>query len=266
MRQPRSSTRRVPRFPVGRLALLALLVTPPLSFADAGLSGQPRVSEAMAGPEPVSGLLLIDFYETLLRDRLPEGFRVDVSAHYTESSLTRLAAAPDAQTRRAAVLALGMVGSIGSNATLARTQRDRDPIVRGLGENALWSVWFRADSPTNNATLERVRDLISRQKLEEAITLASRLIERAPGFAEAYNQRAIAEFFLGRFEESAGDCQRVIDRNPFHTGALSGLARCQMQLDLRDDAASTLRRASRLQPYNDELRRTIAILDSGDIP
>ena len=105
------------------------------------------------------------------------------------------------------------------NATVARALKDVDPRVRYLAENALWAIWFRADSPANNATLESVAELISRRRFDEAIVLATELIGRAPGFAEAYNQRAIAEFFLGRYAESAEDCKRAIERNRFHTGA-----------------------------------------------
>ena len=57
---------------------------------------------------------------------------------------------------------------------------------------------------------------------EAATNLAARLIARAPKFAEAYNQRAIALFIQRRFEEEREDCRRVLELNPYHIGAVSG--------------------------------------------
>jgi tetratricopeptide (TPR) repeat protein len=212
--------------------------------------------------KPETGSLLVDYYETYLRDHDIEGFRQHVSARYTEGTLARLIVSGDLAARRAAVLALGMFGTFGSNATVAHALRDSDPTVRDLADNALWAIWFRADTPENNAMLEQVRLMIRHERLEDAAKLATRLIERAPQFAEAYNQRAIAHFFRGQFEESAEDCQKVLERNPYHFGALGGLAQCQLRLDQRREALKTLRRALRLQPYSKGLREAVSALEA----
>ncbi len=104
--------------------------------------------------------------------------------------------------------------------------------------------------------------LIDRGQFSRAETLANRLITAAPGFAEAYNQRAIIYFRLGRFAESARDCQQVLNRNPYHFGALGGLAQCQLQLNHPSDALKTLRHALKLQPYSDGLRDSIKALEA----
>lgn len=214
--------------------------------------------------EPHTGSLLVDYYETYLRDHDIDAFRLHVSSRYMEGTLARLVESPGTQARRAAVLALGLSGSFRVNAAVAKALRDTDPTVRGLADNALWAIWFRADTPENNATLEKVGALISHQRFEEAAELATRLIERSPKFAEAYNQRAIAEYFLGRFKQSAEDCRLVLERNPYHFGALSGLARCQLRGGQRESAIETLKRASKLQPFNDDIRRWRTALEAGE--
>ena len=73
-----------------------------------------------------------------------------------------------------------------------------------------------ADSPENNAMLERVRRLLGGERVDEAPQLANELIDRSPRFAEAYNQRAIALFSQGRFEDSAADCRRVLAQSVPH--------------------------------------------------
>ena len=129
-------------------------------------------------------------------------------------------------------------------------------------KTALWAVWFRADSPENNETLDEIRLLIGNRRLDEAANLASRLIARSPKFAEAYNQRAISFFIQGRFAESASDCQRVLELNPYHIGAVSGLAQCQIQLNQPHEALKSLRRALKLQPHSQSIRDTIQILEA----
>jgi tetratricopeptide (TPR) repeat protein len=214
--------------------------------------------------EPHAGSLLIDYYETFLRDRDLAEFRDRVLARYTEETLCRvLASSPNANARRGAVLALGVVGSFdGCNAALGRSLRDDDSVVRTMAERALWVVWFRADAPENNQALEDVRLLVATGRADEAIERASKLIARAPRFAEAYNQRAIAYFSLGKFAESAEDCQRVLAYNPYHIGALGGLAQCQLQLDQPREALKTLRRSLKLQPHSEGLSDNIRALEA----
>ncbi|MDR3638842.1 MAG: tetratricopeptide repeat protein [Isosphaeraceae bacterium] len=110
--------------------------------------------------------------------------------------------------------------------------------------------------------MERIRGLLTQERMEEAIELASKLTTRCPKFAEAYNQRAIARFVLGQFEESATDCRQVLELNPYHFGALGGLAQCQLRLNQRQEAIKTLRRALKLQPFSETLRESIAALEA----
>jgi tetratricopeptide (TPR) repeat protein len=212
--------------------------------------------------ESETGSLLVAYYENLLRDHDIETFRQQVSARYTEGTLSRLIESGDLAARRAAVLSLGLFGTMESNAALARALRDADPAVRDLAGNSLWSLWYRADTPENNAMLEQVRILIGRDRLADAVAMTSRLIARAPNFAEAYNQRAIAHYFQGHFEESAADCEQVLERNPYHFGALAGLAQCQLHMNRRREALKTLRRALHLQPFSQKLKQDVSALEA----
>jgi tetratricopeptide (TPR) repeat protein len=264
----RVSTPRFNAFVIPPLAALVLgLASGPAAFPTAATAGVSSDSSRRNGAsgmlEPHTGSLLVDYYETYLRDQDIAAFRLHVSGRYMEGTLARLVDSPNTQARRAAVLALGLYGSFGANAAVARALKDSDPTVRSLADNALWAIWFRADTPENNATLEKVVNLISHQQFDDAAELATKLIDRAPRFAEAYNQRAIARYYTGRFAESAQDCQAVIERNPYHFGALAGLAKCQLRIGQREPAVATLRRASKLQPYNEELKAWITTLEAG---
>jgi tetratricopeptide (TPR) repeat protein len=247
-----------------RLIWLALSAWAGLGIAAAhagtarlGMSDASRAQDQAAS-------LLVEYFRHFLADQDFEAFRDRVDARYSEEALCRLLAdSPGITTRRAAVMALGSLGRFPrSNPVLGRALRDPDPVVRRLAEDALWSVWFRADTPDNNRTLKQVLQLVGRGEMNGAEALATRLIAIAPRFAEAYNQRAIIYFHQGRFAESAQDCRRVLSINPYHFGALSGLAECELRQDRPAEAIKALRQEAKLQPYNMGLRESIRILEA----
>ncbi|HKI21326.1 MAG TPA: tetratricopeptide repeat protein, partial [Isosphaeraceae bacterium] len=249
------------------LALCVLVTFVPLE-TRAGVSvgsDTPRLGMgASSMSEAHNGSLLVEYFEAFLRDRDLDAFRNRVAARYNQGTLCRiLSISADVAARRAAVLSLGIFGSFAqSNTALGQALRDRDAAVRSMAEDALWAIWFRADRPEHNLMLEKVRLAISRRELVQAEMLVTRLIAAAPNFAEAYNQRAIIYCLQGRFGESVQDCQSVLSRNPYHFGAISGMAGCQFELKRPHDALKTLRRALKLQPYHTSLRETIRVLET----
>jgi tetratricopeptide (TPR) repeat protein len=215
-------------------------------------------------PEPHASSLLVEYYRTFLKDQDADAFGLRVAARYTEGTLARLLGGGPPESRRAAVLGLGLVGSMTSNAALAQALKDDDPTVRALAVSALWAVWFRGDTPAHNDALEAIRDQIAEGRFLQAEAAATGLIARAPHFAEAYNQRAIARYFLGRHADSAADCRATLERNPYHFGALSGLGRCYLHLEDRPAALRTFQRLLELQPHSADIRELIAVIEAGE--
>lgn len=214
--------------------------------------------------EPYTAGLLVDYYESFLREQDLDAFRQSVTARYTEGTLARLVRNGNPPARRAAVLALGLTGEMSCNAAVAAALKDPDPSVRGLAQSALWAIWFRAGTPEENTQLEEVQELISVGRYDEAQERATALIDRAPTLAEAHNQRAIAEYFQGQLAESAADCLRTLELNPYHIGALSGLGQCYARLGQRAKALEIYRRALELQPYSETLRELIVHMERRD--
>jgi tetratricopeptide (TPR) repeat protein len=251
---------------VGLSIFVVLASWPGATWADNSVWREsPRLGMGGSGmAEAHSGALLLDYFKMFMADRDGAAFRDRIAGRYNEGTLGRiLASSPDVVARRAAVLALGILGSFDqSNAVLGNALRDNDSSVRSMAEDALWAIWFRAGSPEQNRMLSQVRRAINRQQLEQAQALVDRLIEAAPGFVEAYNQRAIIYCLQGRFAESVRDCQRVLGQNPYHFGAISGMAQCQLQLNRPREALKTMRRALKLQPYHSTLRDDIKLLET----
>jgi tetratricopeptide (TPR) repeat protein len=198
-------------------------------------------------------------WETRLRSGL-EKFKKRVEARYTEGTLHRLLHSSDAQTRRATVLSLGLTGSMKpSNAIVAAMLHDSDRGVRQLAADALWSLWFRADTNDNNQELNRLMNLRDRRKKRAGLDA---LIARAPNFAEAYNQRAMLHFQTEEWQKSISDCERVLKLNPYHFGAAAGLGRSYMELGKHRSALRSFRHALRINPGLEDVEEAIRALEN----
>jgi tetratricopeptide (TPR) repeat protein len=188
-----------------------------------------------------------------------ETFQEKVKARYSEATLQRLLHSTEVRGRRAAVLALGLLGTMDSNARVAALLHDDDRIVRQLAVDSLWSLWFRADTDGHNRELRR---LMSINEPEKALAGFEALIKKAPAYAEAYNQRAILYFRLEEFQRSVADCERVLKLNPHHFGAQSGMAQCYMKLKKPRSALSAYRKALAINPNLDGVEETIHFLEN----
>ncbi|MFO0799278.1 MAG: tetratricopeptide repeat protein [Gemmataceae bacterium] len=184
-------------------------------------------------------------------------FKDEVRGKYTEGTLARLLAAADARTRRAAALAIGLLGTMGCNQALAARLRDDDPLVQRLASDALWEVWFRGGTEDENRALQ----LAVREKEPAARKAAlDDLISLAPDFAEARNQRAIWFFKQGQYPKAVADCEVVLRLNPVHFGAAAGLGQCYLKLKKPRAALRAFRQALDINPTLEHLHDTIQAL------
>jgi tetratricopeptide (TPR) repeat protein len=189
-------------------------------------------------------------------------FQKQAEERYTEATLYRLLGSDCTEVRRAAVMALGMLGSMNVNEALADMLHDEDPNVRQFAGDALWSIWFRADAPENNQELQRlVRKSLEGVDSAEILSEFEGLLTRAPHFAEAFNQRAVFQFRRGDYAKAIADCQRVLKINPYHFGAASGLAQCYLKQKKYRAALRTYRRTLSLNPNLDSVREAIDSLE-----
>src|SRR5262245_24366176 len=186
-------------------------------------------------------------------------FRQQVEKRYTEGTLQRVLESGERDARRGAALALGMFGTMRVNADLAARLRDGDPMVRQLAADAMWAIWYRADSDENNKELRRLMEV---RDPEKAVAGLSQLIKKAPDFAEAYNQRAIRYYQTQDFQKSIADCEKVLQLNPQHFGAQSGLAQCLLNQKDYPEALKAYRKAYKLNPNMAGVEDAIRMLEN----
>ncbi len=193
--------------------------------------------------------------------RVREGlgrFKREAGKRYSEATLQRLLTFPNAESRRASVLALGMMGTMASNKPLAARLHDNDADVRQLAADALWAIWFRGDADSHGKELQKI---MRQRDPKKALDGLQALLEKAPNFAEAYNQRAIVYFRLEEFAKSVADCEAVLKLNPFHFGAQAGMAQCFMKMRKPRAALKAFRNAFRTNPNLEGVEDTIRTLE-----
>lgn len=215
---------------------------------------------------------LVEFYEQLpppqdgedleqwassVRDALQE-FGHKVQAQYTEATLGRLLTSADPRCRRAAVVALGLVGTMAVNGAVASLLQDRDRLTRYLASDALWAIWSRGYSERYNQELQC---LLRQPDAKTKLAGLDSLVRRAGDFAEAFNQRAILYYRLGKFRKAIADCERVMRLNPHHFGAAAGMAQCYLKLNKPRAALRSFRVALAINPNLDDVEETIKAIE-----
>jgi tetratricopeptide (TPR) repeat protein len=205
--------------------------------------------------------LINDFYHQYLIDQKSTTFVRNVSKHYALGTLERLAGHNQRLTRRAAVLAIGLVGDYDSNATLGRALVDNDRGVRMIADNGIRLLWCRWGTSSQRRRLNTVIRMNAAHRHTEAIRLATQLIDTAGELPEAWNQRAVAYFGLGLFEASIRDCQQTLEMNPYHFVAAASMGQCHLQLGDRRSALESFRWAMRLNPGLETARAQVLHLE-----
>jgi tetratricopeptide (TPR) repeat protein len=136
-----------------------------------------------------------------------------------------------------------------TEAEALRAIRGDDPALVAKAEATLWQIWCRSGIPEVDLLLRQGIEAMERQELEEARALFTRIIERAPDFAEGWNKRATARYVAEDYAGAVADCEETLARNPNHFGALSGQGLCHMALGQYREAAALFRRTLAVHPH-----------------
>src|SRR5512145_389160 len=158
-----------------------------------------------------------------------------------EQALTGLAST-DAATRAEAVVWLANRGGMADAPLLHERLRDESSFVRGYAEQGLWLLWSRSGDAEIDRLMARGTEAMQGGRHGDAISLFTEIIRRNPGFAEGWNRRATVYYLAGQYDKSIADCHEVLERNPRHFGALSGMGQIHVQLEDYENALRWYRR------------------------
>ncbi len=174
--------------------------------------------------------------------------------------LTDLSDGASVENRRRGARALAESGTMGDLSALVRALRDTDPGVRASSEASMWEIWSRSgDDEVDRLFALGLAQMTSREA-DAAVETFSRIIRRRPEFAEGWNKRATLYYLLGEYERSLADCQEVMQRNPYHFGALSGFGMIYLRLGEAETALGYFQRALAINPNLESVEETVQLL------
>ncbi|WP_088894548.1 tetratricopeptide repeat protein [Leptolyngbya ohadii] len=127
--------------------------------------------------------------------------------------------------------------------------KDPDELTRQEATEELWRIWFHQKGVYGLEILSQSQAFINAGQIDEAETVLNDLIQDQPDFAEAWNRRAVLYYLQKQYRRSLTDCQRVVELNPVHFGALHGMGLCHAALGEYAAAIQAFRRALEIQPY-----------------
>jgi tetratricopeptide (TPR) repeat protein len=114
--------------------------------------------------------------------------------------------------------------------------------------NQIWEIWFATGEPEVDQLMEMGEAAMDSGQLRAAVAVFDAVIERRPDFAEGWNRRATVYYMLGAFERSEADVAHVLQLEPRHFGALSGLGLINTALEHYDAAIAAFERALAVDP------------------
>lgn len=176
---------------------------------------------------------------------------------WTSGTLASLLHAGDAQVVERAATCLGLVGTMRDTPKLARLLHDDNADVAAAGEDALWSIWFRAGSVRANTLVADAVEAMNDEAYGKAVRLLADAIADSPDFAEAYNQRALAWLLDEKPLPSVADARRALSLNRWHFGAAASLGHAYAQLGLFERCLEAYAQAIKLHPRLEGVRQSI---------
>ena len=115
-------------------------------------------------------------------------------------------------------------------------------------EAEIWTIWAESQNDDVNILMHLAVDAINREDFDTALTLLDKMVEVAPDFAEGWNKRATVRYLTGDLDSSEADVAKVLELEPRHFGALSGLGLIHLARGDADRALEAFQRALAVNP------------------
>ena len=125
-------------------------------------------------------------------------------------------------------------------------------------ENKIWEIWF--EHP--NEDVERLMQIgvtrMNRNRYADAMLIFTQLIDNFPNYSEGWNRRATLHYLLGNYEESIADIEQVLNLDPRHFGALSGLGLVYMQQKKLSKAKEAFENLIEVHPHSPNAKENLS--------
>jgi tetratricopeptide (TPR) repeat protein len=143
-----------------------------------------------------------------------------------------------------------------------RLRSAKSEVEANMVEQSIWQMWMRSESPTAELLLAQAVKSMNARRYDRALDILDVVVDQAPEFAEAWNKRATVNYLLGRLDQSLADIDVVLELEPRHFGALSGLGMIRRDRGDAKGALSAFREALGIHPNMANIRETVKSLEN----
>ena len=127
--------------------------------------------------------------------------------------------------------------------------------------NQIQTEWSKSGSPAFDLLLMRGRQAMEDGDLPAAIEHLTALTDQAPDFAEGWNARATAYYLAGLYGPSIIDIEHVLQLEPRHFGAISGLGLILQEIGREDEAVRAFKASLAIHPHQDGISQALKELE-----
>ena len=133
-----------------------------------------------------------------------------------------------------------------------KAQRTSRQIVQKLTDSGSASI---------NLLMERASEAMGKNSNSVALDILDQVVTLAPDYAEGWNRRATLYFTMKDFSRSIADVERVLELEPRHYGALSGLAAMLQALGREKRALEVWYKVLEVYPANEQAQSAVIKLE-----
>jgi tetratricopeptide (TPR) repeat protein len=144
----------------------------------------------------------------------------------------------------------------------ATLQAETDPDAAEEIENAILGLWLESGSDTVDLLMRWTLKAMEAKEYPRALDFLDRIVLLAPGYAEGWNKRATVYFLMDEYGKAISDIGRVLELEPRHFGALSGLGIIMRSLGDDERAKAAYRQALEVDPHLDNVQKALDELEA----
>lgn len=115
-------------------------------------------------------------------------------------------------------------------------------------ENSIIQIWQKTNDPFLDDVMTLGLEQLSRENYKDAVATFSHALLFSKKHAEIYNKRAIAYYMRGEYKKALVDLKQVLELEPRHFGALSGMCNIYREIKLDIHTLRTLENLLRIIP------------------
>jgi len=128
-----------------------------------------------------------------------------------------------------------------------------------LVEDQIWQNWMAMPDAPIRKLVKEAMEARRWYDFAKARKILDQVVEKAPDYAEGWNQRAFILFLQEKFDQSLSDLEKALELEPRHFAAMAGQAQILMRQGRFATGQAVLKKAVKIHPF---LRERSMIVDT----